>query len=164
MIILLILLLLLIVLMTGAALLVVRDPMHGAVNLGVSLLALSILFLVLGAPFVAALEVMLYVGAILVLFLFAIMLLRSPLSVRETPRWRRDFWWPAVLVMLLAAVLILLFSRRPDLLVIIREIGPKAVGRALFGPYLWLTEAVALLLFAVIAAVLAVHRRDDYDA
>ncbi|QFX94692.1 NADH-quinone oxidoreductase subunit J family protein [Acidithiobacillus thiooxidans] len=94
----LILLLLLIILTTGAALLVVRDPMHGAVNLGVSLLALSILFLVLGAPFVAALEVMLYVGAILVLFLFAIMLLRTPLTIREEPRWRRVFggqrcWW-----------------------------------------------------------------------
>ncbi|WP_081577452.1 NADH-quinone oxidoreductase subunit J family protein [Acidithiobacillus thiooxidans] len=160
----LILLLLLIILTTGAALLVVRDPMHGAVNLGVSLLALSILFLVLGAPFVAALEVMLYVGAILVLFLFAIMLLRTPLTIREEPRWRRGFWWPAVLVVLLAAVLILLFSRRPDLMVLIQEIGPGTVGRALFGPYLWLTEAVALLLFAVIAAVLAIHRRDDHDA
>ncbi|WP_414040617.1 NADH-quinone oxidoreductase subunit J [Acidithiobacillus sp. M4-SHS-6] len=163
MMILLILLLLLMVLMTGAALLVVRDPMHGVVNLGVSLLALSILFLLLGAPFIAALEVMLYVGAILVLFLFAIMLLRSPLPAREEARWRQGFWWPAVLVVLLAAVLILLFSQRPDLQVVIQEIGPASVGRALFGPYLWLTEAVALLLFAVIAAVLAIHRRDEHD-
>ena len=51
---LLVLLLALIVLMSSAALLVVRSPMHGAVNLGITLLALGILFLVLGAPFVAA--------------------------------------------------------------------------------------------------------------
>lgn len=160
----LILLLALVVLVTGAALLVVRDPMHGVVNLGVSLLALSILFLVLGAPFVAALEVMLYVGAILVLFLFAIMLMRTPIELGEASRWRRGFWWPAVLIVLLAAVLIILYGRHPMLPVAIQEIAPAAVGRALFGPYLWLTEAVALLLFAVIGAVLAIHQRGDHDA
>ncbi|MHB1280377.1 MAG: NADH-quinone oxidoreductase subunit J family protein [Acidithiobacillus sp.] len=164
MIVLLVLLLALIVLMTGAALLVVRDPMHGVVNLGISLLALSILFLVLGAPFVAALEVMLYVGAILVLFLFAIMLLRTPVQPEPEARWRPGFWWPSMLVVLLAAILIILFTRRPLFLAVIREIGPATIGRALFGPYLWLTEAVALLLFAVIGAVLAIQRREDHDA
>ena len=161
---LLVLLLALIVLMSSVVLLVVRDPMHGAVNLGITLLALGILFLVLGAPFVAALEVVLYVGAILVLFLFVIMLLRTPVQPESEARWRPGFWWSGILVLLLAAVVILLFTRPPPLLTVIREIGPAMIGRALFGPYMWLTEAVALLLFAVIGAVLAVHRREGHDA
>lgn len=148
------------------ALVVVRDPMHGAINLGIVMLALAILFLQLGAPFIAAMAVMLYVGAILVLFLFAIMLLRpsAPAGPETRSRWRAGRVWPSVVLGVLAGTIGGLFFSRPPLTTIPVEVGPVAVGRALFGPYMGLAEAIALLLFAVIGAALAIHGRADDDA
>ncbi|MHB1566193.1 MAG: NADH-quinone oxidoreductase subunit J family protein [Acidiferrobacter sp.] len=146
------------------ALVMVRDPLHGAINLGIGMLALAILFLQLGAPFIAAMAVMLYVGAILVLFLFAIMLLRPPVAPVTTSRWRAGRVWPSVMLGGLATAIGVLFFPLPRLTTIPTVVGPTAVGRALFGPYMWLVEAVALLLFAVIGAALAIHGRADDDA
>ena len=52
-----------------------KNAIHALLYLVVSLLAVSVIFFVLGAPFVAALEVIVYAGAIMVLFVFAIMML-----------------------------------------------------------------------------------------
>lgn len=145
------------------ALCVVRDPLHGAINLGLTMLALALLFLQLDAPFIAAMAVILYVGAILVLFLFAIMLLRAPTPAAPMIRWRSDRWWPSAVLAALAVTVGDVFVQVPPLTTIPTAIGPAAVGRALFGPYLWLAEAVALLLFAAVAAALAVHGRNDAD-
>jgi len=156
------LLLLLLILTVLAALIYEATPMRGAVLFGFLLLLLALLFFLLGAPFVAALEVILYLGAILVLFLFAIMLLRPDRDEgTEARRFRRGAGPAVLLLFALALVLGLLLlpqagpslSRHPPSI--------AQIGIALFGPWLWLMEALAVLLFAVIGAVLAIHHGED---
>ena len=79
----------------GASLLVIgqRNPMHSVLLLIVSFGALSGLYVLLGAPFVAAIQIIIYAGAIMVLFLFVVMLLNVPTEDADRGRsaaaWRR---------------------------------------------------------------------------
>ena len=77
---------------------------HALLYLIVSLLAVAAVFLVLGAPFVAALEVIVYAGAIMVLFLFVVMMLNIGAHAAETEKqWLTPGVWrgPAILASLL---------------------------------------------------------------
>ena len=88
--------------------------MHALLYLIVSLLAVAVVFFVLGAPFVAALEVIIYAGAIMVLFVFVIMMLNlgKAAAVKERD-WLSPGMWvgPAVLAALLLAELIYILVR-----------------------------------------------------
>ncbi|MER2513342.1 MAG: NADH-quinone oxidoreductase subunit J [Nitrosomonas ureae] len=142
----------------AGAILIVRHPVHAAIYLIVSLLALALLFFLLGAPLLAALQIMLYAGAIMVLFLFLIMMMNLRTGQnRPLPAG----WVPAALLTLfLWLELLLLLTRSPSEKVgDVTTIGPKAVGNALFGPYLLVVEAVAVLLLAALVAVLYLSRR-----
>ncbi|MDX1251559.1 MAG: NADH-quinone oxidoreductase subunit J [Gammaproteobacteria bacterium] len=142
----------------AAALLVLRHPVHAALYLIVSLLALALLFFLLGAPLVAALQVMLYAGAIMVLFLFLMMVMNlRPERGRPLPA---GWQGPALLALLLWLEIFVLLSRSPlESAGSAMVIGPKAVGAALFGPYLVVVEAAAVLLLAALVAALYLSRR-----
>ncbi|SEG08144.1 NADH-quinone oxidoreductase subunit J family protein [Nitrosomonas ureae] len=144
----------------AGAILIVRHPVHAAIYLIVSLLALALLFFLLGAPLLAALQVMLYAGAIMVLFLFLIMMMNLRTG-QNRPLSLPAGWVPAALLALfLWLELLLLLTRSPSEKVgDVTTIGPKAVGNALFGPYLLVVEAVAVLLLAALVAVLYLSRR-----
>jgi NADH-quinone oxidoreductase subunit J len=128
-----------------------RYAIHALLYLIVSLLSLAVVFFVLGAPFAAALEVIIYAGAIMVLFVFVVMMLNLG-SDEEKKRSLglsvRMWLGPVVLsLFLLAEFLIFLVSsagKEP----IAAPIGPKAVGISLFGKYVLGVEIVALLLLA----------------
>lgn len=151
-----------IMLITAAALLFVRQPMHAALYLVASLLALAVLFFMLGSPLVAVLQVILYVGAIIVLFLFLIMITNPHLKRESEPIIRRGWWWPTLLVVILFAELaVLLWLYLPDLTTAIHTLGPETVGLVLFGPYVLLVEAAAVLLLAALAAVLYLSRKRE---
>src|SRR5512147_3065966 len=73
---------------------------HALLYMVVSLLAVAVIFFLLGAPFIAALEVIIYAGAIMVLFIFVIMMLNlGPQSVRQESEWLNLKIWagPAIL-------------------------------------------------------------------
>ena len=119
-----------------------------------SLLAVAIVFFVLGAPFVAALEVIIYAGAVMVLFVFVIMMLNlgKAAAVKER-EWLSPGMWvgPAVLSALLLAELIYILVRNvPGAATISGRaaVDSKEVGIALFGPYLLGVELASLLLLA----------------
>lgn len=145
----------------AGAILVVRHPVHAALYLIISLLALALLFFLLGAPLLAALQVMLYAGAIMVLFLFLIMTMNLRPG-RDRPLPLPSGWkWPALLALLLWLELSLLLSRSPSEVVSsTTEVEPKAVGSALFGPYLVVVEAAAILLLAALVATLYLSRKE----
>lgn len=132
------------------------NALHGLLYLVVALFSLALVFLSLGAPFVAALEVIVYAGAIMVLILFVIMMLNQGRATEEQERrWLRPAGWivPLVLVGLLVAVAGQAVlggtgggfegdvSPAP-------AIGPDAVGRSLFTTYVVAVELAALLLLA----------------
>ncbi len=123
-----------------------RNAVHALLYLIVSLLAVGLVFFTLGAPFAAALEVITYAGAIMVLFLFVIMLLNPQPSDAQQPfpiQWRG----PGLLAAVLLAELIYLLARGGQA-VGETAVSPQQVGLTLFGPYLLGVELASMLLLA----------------
>jgi NADH-quinone oxidoreductase subunit J len=124
---------------------------HALLYLVVSLLAVALIFFTLGAPFVAALEVIIYAGAIMVLFVFVIMMLNlgSDAAIQES-QWLQPGIWtgPALLCLILAFELIYMFIEERERLASVTEVTPKQVGIALFGPYVIGVELASMLLLA----------------
>lgn len=129
---------------------------HALLYLVVSLLAVGVIFYVLGAPFAAALEVIIYAGAIMVLFAFVVMMLSlgSRAAALER-RWMPPAVWigPGLLALILAGELAYLVFASPAAkgLGAASPIGPARVGRDLFGPYLLAVELASILLLAALA-------------
>ena len=142
---------------------------HALLYLVVSFLALAVVFYVLGAPFIAALEVIIYAGAIMVLFLFALMLVNPGRSDEAREReWMRPRMWiiPSVLTAVLLFEVVYLLARGG----VVGQAGGaaqpvdataqvKAVGIALFGPYLLGVELASVLL---LAGLVVAHRLTQY--
>lgn len=127
------------------------EAVHALLYLVVSLLAVALIFYLLGAPFIAALEVIIYAGAIMVLFVFVVMVLNlGPLTREQETRWLRPGMWvgPAILSVILALelVYVLLGSQRP--LSGTFGVDVREVSRSLFGPYLIAVEVASILLMA----------------
>jgi len=127
------------------------NAVHALLYLIVSLLAVAMIFFVLGAPFVAALEVIIYAGAIMVLFIFVIMMLNlGGAHAKEEALLLTPGIWkgPAMLCLILAMELIYTFTLDRATLSAITEITPKQVGIALLGPYVLGVELASMLLLA----------------
>lgn len=125
------------------------NAVHALLYLVVSLLAVAVIFLVLGAPFVAALEVIIYAGAIMVLFVFVVMMLsmgpRTDAEEREHLR-VADWIGPAVLAAVLVVELVYATATGGLEAVPAAEVMPVDVSNALFGRYAFAVELVSLLL------------------
>jgi NADH-quinone oxidoreductase subunit J len=127
------------------------NAVHALLYLIVSLLAVALIFFSLGAPFVAALEVIIYAGAIMVLFVFVIMMLNlGTQAANQESQWLSPGIWigPSILITILAAELIYLFTSERASLSTAGLVGPKQVGIALFGPYVLGVELASMLLLA----------------
>ena len=142
-----------------------RNAVHSLLSLVVSLLSVAVLFFLLGAPFAAALEIIIYAGAIMVMFVFVTMMLNlDTTAVREEEKNMRLSLWlpPLVLSLVLFGELIyVLFNigaaDRPG------GAGPVETGAALFGPYLPAVEIAALLLLSALLGAYHLGRRDAVD-
>lgn len=132
---------------------------HAALWLVVSLGALAGTFLVMGAEFIALVQVLIYVGAIVVLVLFALMLTRSPVGPqREVSASRRRRALAALVggasAALLLAVLVPVATVLPERAVTSTEV----MARDLFGIWVWPFELISLLLLTALVAAFAVSR------
>lgn len=128
-----------------------KSAVHALLYLIVSLLAVALVFFALGAPFVAALEVIIYAGAIMVLFVFVIMMLNlGAQAARQEAEWLKPGIWtgPAVLCAVLTGELVYLLTTGREPLSGVAVITPKQVGIALFGPYVIGVELASILLLA----------------
>ncbi|MFZ0305545.1 MAG: NADH-quinone oxidoreductase subunit J [Terracidiphilus sp.] len=126
---------------------------HALLYLIVSLLAVAVVFYTMGAPLVAALEVIIYAGAIVVLFVFVVMMLNLGAQARETERmWLAGRAWigPVILSSLLLAEVIYLIVRAPVSAAISSISTPKQIGLALYGPYLLGVELASMLLLGAL--------------
>ncbi len=138
-----------------------RHPLHSALALLVVLGALTGLYILLGAYFLAMIQVVIYAGAVLVLFLFVIMLLN--IRAEEARLERRPFFrWLAVPFALLLGAetfyLVRTFEENPSPSG--TSIGvTEAVGRELFTTYLLPFEVTSIvLLIAILGAVVLARR------
>ena len=133
-----------------------RTPVYSALSLIVVLFALAIVYLLLGAEFLAMIQIIVYAGAIMVLFVLVIMLLNA----REEPATDRSLiarWLGTPLVVALVAEIIYVVWRHfpseytpaPSAVT-----GPSAVGELLFRKYVLPFEVTSILiLVAVLGAV-----------
>lgn len=147
-----------------ATLLVVvqTNAVHALLYLIVSLLSVALIFYLLGAPFAAALEVIIYAGAIMVLFVFVVMMLNvGPGSVAEERRLLHAGLWigPLILTAVLLAELVYVLAATPGSPPEVAVINTRAVAVALFGPYLLGVEMVSLLLLAGLVGAHHLGRR-----
>lgn len=135
---------------------------HALLYLIVSLLSVAMVFVVLGAPFVAALEVIIYAGAIVVLFIFVVMLIGAE-DLDTARHWisPRMFIGPSILAAILLAELVYVLTSGSHAALPGVVVGPHDVGMALFGPYLIGVELAALLLLAGMMGAYHLGRRED---
>ena len=146
------------------------NVVHALLYLVVSLLSVAMVFFSLGAPFVAALEVIIYAGAIMVLFVFVIMMLNlGPQAVSQESQWLkpRTFALPAVMAIILLGELIYAMalgaaSQAPPGGV--QVVGPKEVGLSLFGTYLLGVELASILLLAGLVGAYHLGRKEPNGA
>jgi NADH-quinone oxidoreductase subunit J len=131
------------------------NPVHALLYLVVSLLAVATIFFILGAPFAGVLEVIVYAGAIMVLFVFVVMMLNlGDAVVRQERLWLTPRTWigPALLSLLLLSELFYMLLPSDLHAAGFRVISPKQVGIALYGPYLLAVELASMLLLGALVA------------
>lgn len=136
------------------------NAVHALLYLVLSILSISVLFYLLGAPFAAALEVVVYAGAVMVLFVFVIMMLgMGKRSIEEESGLLSPGTWvgPSILagLLLIELLLIVFVEIGSGEFEMLYSVGPKQVGYALFSRYLIAVELASMLLLA--ALVSAVH-------
>jgi NADH-quinone oxidoreductase subunit J len=129
------------------------NAVHALLYLILSLLSVAVIFYISGAPFAAGLELIIYAGAIMVLFIFVVMLLNlGDRATAQERSWLKPSMWvgPAALASILAVEVAYFLLHEPAQSLAPGEIAPKAVGIALFGPYVIGVELASMLLTAAL--------------
>jgi NADH-quinone oxidoreductase subunit J len=154
--------------LSAAAMILARNAVHSALLLIVNFFTLAVFFLVLGSPFLFVVQIIVYAGAIMVLFLFVIMLLGVDSSVPLTERLRGQRWLAVglgaalVLEVFFAVRLGVGFAREslPDLAAVNSGGNTQALARVLFNRFFFPFEVTSVLLIvAAIGAMLHGRRR-----
>jgi len=138
-----------------------RNAIHGLLFLILSLLAISVIFYIVGAPFIAALEVIVYAGAIMVLFIFVVMMLNISNAKEQEKTWLRRTMWiiPLILASVLMGIFIYAVNDVREPAINHEIIGPKQVGVSLFTTYLIGVEVAAIMLLAGIVGAYHLGRQ-----
>ncbi len=139
-----------IALISTLAVILQSNIVHALIYLILSLLAVAVVFYTLGAPFAAVLEAIVYAGAIMVLFLFVIMMLNlGKFSVDQEKSWisARVMLVPAIMSAVLLAQLINVLRNYEHSIDVV-EVGVLEVSALLFGPYVLAVELASILLLA----------------
>ncbi len=152
----------------GSALMVVttRNLLHAALWLVVTLFGVAVLYAILQANFLAVVQVVIYIGAIAILFIFAVMLTRRELM--EKGRQTRSTWWiPALLGIVILAGLVFLILSVPgvDRTAAALPAGldtVQALGTALVSPdaYVLPFEVASVLMLAALVGAVYVSTVD----
>ena len=154
-----------------SALLVVtrRNPVHSAVSLIVTLLSLAGLYLMLYAPFVAAVQIVLYAGGIMVLFLFVIMLVHIE-RVQKEASFNKQWHIAALATFTLGGLFIWVYLKSGMIFALkapapVETVNTQQIGVLLYRDYVLPFEiASVLLLVAIIGAVVMARRRNEPQA
>jgi len=140
-----------------------KNPIHALLWFVVSLLAMAMVFFVMGAAFAAALEVIVYAGAIVVLFLFVVMMLSldKEAVVRETSWLKRPVWLlPSGFAAVLGAALGWEIFGAPLPEQAGRAVLPAQVGEKLFSGDILAVEMASVLLLAGLVAAFHLARAE----
>lgn len=139
------------------------NPVHALLYLIVSLLAIAGVFFSLGAYFAGALEIIVYAGAIMVLFVFVVMMLNLGNTVVEQEKaWLKPQLWigPGLVSAVLLIVIVYAILGLNDQGIEGNAITAKDVGIVLFGPYVLAVELASMLLLAGLIVAFHIGRED----
>ncbi len=151
-----------VIVVTSIGVVASRNPVRSALNLVANFFALAVLYLFLYAQFVAAVQIIVYAGAIMVLFLFTIMLLNlgSPAELADRGEIKRPITWGLALlfVIVLAGGV---FARLGEAQPAHDDMGTvQMVGKFLFTDWVYPFELTSiLLLIAIVGAIVMAKRR-----
>ncbi|MEX1240589.1 MAG: NADH-quinone oxidoreductase subunit J [Cyclobacteriaceae bacterium] len=138
------------------------NMIHALIYLVVSFLAIAVVFFALGAAFIAALEIIIYAGAIVVLVIFVIMMLNlREESVEQEKTWltRDIFIFPSILSAILLAELVYIIVNAETTHFQGPAISPAEVGMSLYGPYVIGVELSGILLMSGIVGAYHLGRQ-----
>ncbi len=160
---------LLLAIATGSAALATvtsKNLVHAALFLATTLAGIGGVFLVLAADFIALVQIVVYVGAIAVLFLFGLMLTRAPIG-REALDSQNKGLGAAVAASLFGVLVTLVFQAFSDAHVQVADVvtGPQTVdiGVAIFSSWILPFEVLSMLLLAALVGAIMLSRREDAD-
>ena len=148
----------------AVAMLLSRNAVYAALFLILNFATVAIFFLLLGAPFIAMAQVTVYAGAIMVLFLFVIMLLGA-----EQIQGRHRGGWQRPLAILLSLVLLIeagyLIFGRGELTALVQPAAsdyasPQAIGASLFTDFLLPFEVTSVLLLVAMVGVIVLTKEE----
>jgi NADH-quinone oxidoreductase subunit J len=153
-----------ITLLSGVFVILRKNPVHSALALIFGLLAQAGLYLMLYAPFVAGVQIILYAGGIMVLFLFVIMLVNLERSQREE-QFNKQWLVGLLAAIALGGLLVLVYVKGKALFPYriaqpIENSNTQQIGVMLYGQYMFAFEIASLLLLvAIIGAVVMAKKR-----
>jgi len=138
-----------------------RNPVYSTMSLVVTLFSVAVLFVLLGAPFIGALQVLIYTGAIVVLFLFVLMLLNITREEAAVTTQKAQLGAALLGALVFGGLVALLFWRTARPLDPMTEelVSMKGLARGLFTDYLLPFEIVGLLLLVAVIGATVVARR-----
>jgi NADH-quinone oxidoreductase subunit J len=141
-----------------------KHPINSALSLIVVMASLAGLFLLMGAEFVGAIQVIIYAGAIMVLFVFVIMLLNA--GIEEHTKGSKIaivLGVPGAAAIAIFMAWILLGSQHSQAPIAIGQLlgDGASIGRLLFGPYLLPFEVTSVLVLIAIMGAVVLARRED---
>jgi NADH-quinone oxidoreductase subunit J len=139
------------------------QPIHALLYLVVSFLAVAMIFLSIGAPFMAVLEVILYTGAIIVLFIFVVMMLNlgRETAIQEK-RWLQPKVWigPSVLALVLLGLLVVFILKGTAVNMNVPAVPVKHVSLSLYREYILALELAGFLLMAGIVGAAHIGKHE----
>jgi len=149
--------------LSAIAVVTARNVVHAALYLVVSLLSVAGVYLLLGAEFVAWVQILIYVGAIVILFLFGLMLTKAPIG-RDTLDNQQRGIGALVGVGVFAGLVFLIQEAFPVQDAVAFETvqgSTDVIGQAIFRNYVLPFEAVSFLLLAALIGAIVLARKDD---
>jgi NADH-quinone oxidoreductase subunit J len=138
------------------------NMVHALIYLIVSFLAIAVVLFVIGAPFIAALEIIIYAGAIVVLIIFVIMMLNlREETVEQEKKWltKEVYTGPAILSAILLAEMVYIIVSGETTQIDQPVIDATAVGVSLYGPYVIGVELCGILLMSGIVGAYHLGRQ-----
>jgi NADH-quinone oxidoreductase subunit J len=155
----------LIALVGAGAMIVSRNAVHSALFLLLNFAAISVLYLLLRAPFLFTVQLIVYTGAIMVLFLFVVMLLGAERAEDEEDKiaWQKPLAIGLTVILFIEALIVSFRNGSQALAELPAEaehIGaPEAIGEILFTKYLLPFEITSIILLVAIIGVIVLNQR-----
>ncbi|MBN1266808.1 MAG: NADH-quinone oxidoreductase subunit J [Anaerolineales bacterium] len=150
---------------TALSMLLSRNAVHSALFLALNFLAVAVLYLLMNAAFVAMVQITVYAGAIMVLFLFVIMLLGAESAAKG-----RNLPWQAPVAVLSGLVLLVelvyyFMVKKPEVMTAAGTVGqdfgsPAEIGRLLFDSYTLPFELTSILLLVAMVGAIILSRNE----